>query len=280
MVKEEVNPYQYLNELEGYEEEEILVPASFDQVTMGNPNYTEINGVECQKSKFCHPGFPEQNLSSFYFIPLYVNAVRRVMYAENYSGGQGGPPDCQSKDGLSPIVPLHYNGAEISKCGQCPLHGFGRTFKCHDKPLLVMLAYFADTGLLVPCRKDIPSKSIKNFNNFVQALTSPSVVNKLPSKLPIWTRVVKATVVISPDGITTWAFKVLDETNTEPGIPSFVPPHLLEEVRKFLGITTQFVNTILPNTQAQTMLTSAPEAKQLTGVTSIEVAKAEEEAVY
>ncbi|MGB1318981.1 MAG: hypothetical protein ACPG5W_12265, partial [Flavobacteriales bacterium] len=157
--------YSYLTELQAGEDESqaISAPAEFSKLWFGHPNHVEVDGVVAEKTKFSAEGFPEQNLEEFYFIPLHLNANRRLMYAEKYSGGEC-PPDCQSNDGVQPLEPivigpeLHVmfnKPVTITSCHSCPLHGFGAEFKCRTRPLLIGFAWFPEQveRPLIPVRK-------------------------------------------------------------------------------------------------------------------------------
>lgn len=289
---DENTAYAYLGALPEYDpnEDGIVVPADFNTLHMGHPNVVELaDGTIASRDKFSSEGFPTQNLSEVYIIPLYVNGNRRMMYKESFKN-QSVPPDCQSNDGITPLVPLTWQGRQITDCMTCPLFGYSKEFKCRNNGALIGLAYFPDVNesFVVPIRKNIPAGSIKPFNNMLKSLVQPVPINGAPKKLPYWTRIIKCTITYweSKDygKIPGWGFEVLTEQSIKSEkMPTFVPPHLIDEIQKMVGLAKQYGRA---SDSAIKAIGTAPAPAQLTGATAagpdtaIHVMAAEEAAEY
>lgn len=261
----------YLDEIPELPDDESLVAAvEFHTIQMGNPNTIEINGVLADKNKFCCEMFTEQNIPHFYFIPLYLNAAYRVAYIGEYSSASSGPPDCLSHNGITPVVPLNYNGKTITNCATCSLFGYGSKFACHNKPSLLGLAWFPAENKLIPFRKDLPGYSSKNGSRLAQMLSMPLKVGDQVKTLPMWTRIVRCSVGLADNKakggkVSVWQFDLLDENSNYPDMPyNFVPQDLLGDASKFYGMakTWKQQTGAALTTPA---LTSAAPAAQLTG---------------
>lgn len=249
MVKDKTTQHDGLSYLEtvAYDnaEDALVAPAEFEKLTLTKPPANFFNA----------DSFPEKNIASFKFIPLNLNPHRRMMYLQPYAGGSA-PPDCSSADGINPTQPLDFNGVKITSCLQCPLHGFGKNFKCHDSPSLVGLAYFPEyNDLLVPIRKDIPTKSIKAFNGMLRKLSVPVSINgAVRTDLPHWARIITVSSEEAPSNygpISVFTFEVSD---TE-----FVPEHLVDQIRELFGVAKAYTAR-----QSVPALAAGPSAGMLT----------------
>lgn len=277
--------YTYLEEItEGVDADgsesgssgDVVVNATFNAITMGNPQTVHVDGVEAIRSKFCLPGLPKQNVDHIYFIPLYINANTRSMFIDkNFQEGR--QPDCVSMDGVQPLQPLNYNGMEITLCNQCPLFGYGQGFSCHNKGVMVGLVYLPTEGdLLIPARKHIPGTSMSNFKGFAQSLLRPVNIDGTWKRLPPWARITKVYTTIKQNKgftVNAWTFQLFDQTTALPeDMPyAFTPPHLIEKVRSFMDdvrhtITTPQLSTNAPPALANTSATPVPVSEEVVAV--------------
>ena len=261
----QIEDYKYLIDTDAApnsdHQEMLSVPAEFSALRYGHPGAIEVGGKAVQGNKFSAEGFPEQELEEIYLIPLYLNPNARSMYLDIYSSGEAKPPDCRSQNGVTPLKPLELNGVQITRCGDCPLFGYGRGFKCRTKPTLIGLAYFPDyNDLLVPVRKEIPGTSAKNFNSMARQLTMSVLLGITAVNIPYYKRIIRLTPeFITAKNVWGWNFEVLN-AQSQYGVPNFVPEHLIPEVEKFLGIARSFVQIpqIAPALTGESKLAQLP----------------------
>lgn len=260
----------YLDEVPELPDDDSLVTAmEFHSIHMGNPNTIEVGGVMADKNKFCCEMFTNQNISHFYFIPLYVNASFRLAYFNEYSAASSGPPDCQSHNGVTPVVPLQYNGRTITNCGTCPHFGYGGKAPCRNKPSVMGLVWFPDEQKLIPFRKDLPGYSAKNGARLAQMLSTPVKIGDKVKVLPMWTRIVRCSVGFVDNKakggkVSVWQFDLLNENSNYPDMPhNFVPADLLTDTSKFYNMAKTWkqqtgaaiATPALPSSQPATQLT-------------------------
>lgn len=221
----------YIEHYSGNEDSALNIGPVWHSLIMGRVNPKKMeDGTLTQRDKFCCEGFPEQNLSEFTFIPLYINTSYRACYLQGY-GGEAGPPDCSSTNGYTPVKPFIYGEKVINRCSECDLHGYGSEFPCHTKPVIVGLAWFPEHGdLLVPVRKELPGKSAAAASKLGLHLQSVMEIEGEKLKPPHWMRLV--TVFIdykdSKKGVIPgWGFQLQ---------PKLIPKQLIEDVAKLLNI--------------------------------------------
>lgn len=251
----------YLTSFEELEDPTELLTAdaqTFPSILLEHPQIKELNGHPIFSSKYNCESWPVQNLDSFYFIPLYVNAVSHIAYFTPYTGQEVSAPDCMSLDGLRPVRPLPYNGGTITQCDGCPLFGYGSGSKCHKKGKLIGLAEIE--GQLYPFKKDIPGLSMKAFSRFTQALTPPiRMSDGRYQNIPHYLRYVKAHIFMRTGvrGATaTWDFTVPTTVEDQRfGHSVIVTEETSYEVRPLVAATKRAIQV---QTKALQLTTSKP----------------------